>query len=136
MTLKDHYRATRGDLKALLRDIRPGDSLFIINEHVGNWGPSKSYREYIVTDQKAPFTGNPMAQATSHGGLESVPSLLSKERDIYTTRPTGMPNVAVKDSHAAYSDVAHQAAQRVAEIHAEEAAADLATYYKRLAGRR
>ncbi|WP_329623391.1 hypothetical protein OG357_25670 [Streptomyces sp. NBC_01255] len=134
MALKDHYRATRGGRKDLLRDIRPGDHLFVINEHAGNWGPARTYSEWIVTDKKAPFTGHPLAQSPSHGGFDSVPSLLARERDIYTTRPN-VPNLGVRDSHNAFSDVAHQAARRVAEKHAEEAAADMARLYKAV-GRR
>ncbi|MFE0647480.1 hypothetical protein ACFVZH_02665 [Streptomyces sp. NPDC059534] len=133
--MKNHYRATRGDKNALIRDIAPGDSLFIINEHAGDSGPSRTYREYIVTDKKDRLTGHPIVQATSHGGRETVVSVLNRERDIYSARPTGIPNVAVKDSHSAYSDVAHRAAQRAAEAHAEDAAATLASQFRRLARR-
>lgn len=133
--MKNHYRATRGDKKALIRDIRPGDSLFIINEHAGNWGPSKTYREYIVTDKKSRLTGYPIVEATSHGGKESVDSLLAHERDIYTQRPTGIPNVAVKDNHGAYTEEAHRAAKLVGDRHALEASAALADHYRSLARR-
>lgn len=130
--MKTHYRATRGDKNALRRDLRPGMSIFIINEHAGEVGPSKTYREYIVTGKKSLLTGYPIVQATSHGGKESVDNLLAHERDIYTKRPTGMPNVAVKDSYSDYSGTAWDtAAQRAAEAHA----ADLASRYKRLAHR-
>lgn len=134
--MKDHYRATRGDMKALARDIRPGMSIFIINEHAGNWGPSKTYREYIVTDKKSRLTGYPIVEATSHGGKESVDSLLAHERDIYTKRPVGIPNVAVKDKHSDWRGSAWEnAAQQAAEAHAEDAAATLANHYRRLARR-
>ncbi|MFH8627772.1 hypothetical protein ACH4A8_38795 [Streptomyces vietnamensis] len=128
--MKAHYRATRGDKNALRRDLRPGMSIFIINEHAGNWGPSQTYREYIVTDKKSKLTGYPIVQATSHGGTESVDSLLAHERDIYTQRPTSIPNVAVKDSHNAYTEDAHRAAKLVGDLHAMEVSAAMSERYR------
>ncbi|MFD0074276.1 hypothetical protein ACFVIY_17765 [Streptomyces sp. NPDC127166] len=133
--MKDRYRATRGDKNALRRDLRPGDSIFIINEHAGDWGPSQTYREYIVTNKTSLISGYPIVEATSHGGKEPVDSLLARERDIYTQRPTTIPNVAVKDSHAAYTEDAHRTARLVGDLHAMEASAALASHYKRLARR-
>jgi hypothetical protein len=99
-------------------------------------GPSKTYREYIVTDKKSRLSGYPIVQATSNGGTESVDSLLAHERDIYTQRPTGIPNVAVKDSHDAYTEDAQRAAKLVGDLHALEASATLAERYRRLARNR
>ncbi|MFE0651037.1 hypothetical protein ACFVZH_20850 [Streptomyces sp. NPDC059534] len=126
--MKYSYRATRGDQKALLRDIKPGDSLFIVNQHAGCWGPAQTYREYIVTDKKTRLTGQPMVQATSHGGIESVVDVLAREREIYTERPVGIPNVAVKNNHGDWRGSAWEDA-------AERTASTLASRYRNLARR-
>ncbi|MEU6170178.1 hypothetical protein [Streptomyces tanashiensis] len=137
MTLKAHYSATRGGKKDLLRDIRPGDLIYVVHEHSAPAGSAaKSYSEYVVTNEKDfwPNIGFKV-ENTITGGKDSLTGLLCRERDIYTVKPRGMSNRAAREPMDAYSDVAHRAAQRVAEIHAEEAAEDLAACYRRLARR-
>ncbi|WP_030319622.1 hypothetical protein [Streptomyces flavochromogenes] len=132
--MKTVYRATRGDKKALLNDIKPGMSLFVINEHVGNSGPSKTYSEYIVTTEKMPFTRTPVVQSPVTRGKSSLESLLSREREIYTQRPA-LPNLGARDNHSAYTEDAQRTATLVADLHAQEAALAMSREWS-LAGRR
>ncbi|MFJ6348647.1 hypothetical protein ACIQKB_04120 [Streptomyces sp. NPDC092046] len=98
MALKNIYKDTRGDKKSLLRDVRPGDLLYVIHDIADRYVLGKGehgyddphvYSEYIVVADKAPFTRHPMARSTSNGSLESVSQLLSHEREIHTQPPAG-----------------------------------------------
>ncbi|MFD3568456.1 hypothetical protein [Streptomyces sp. NPDC058667] len=141
--MKSTYRATRGDKKALLRDIKPGMSLYVINEHAPitdsrhpgvDAGPGRTYSEWIVTTERSPFVGNVLAQSPTHRGYESVESLLGKEREIHTQRPN-LPLRGARDDHSAYTDKAQRAARQVAERHAKDAAEAMSRQWT-LAGRR
>jgi hypothetical protein len=127
---KNHYRATRGDKKALCRDAQPGTALYVLHDHVAIKGEAgQTYTEWIVTDDTMPFTGNRIAKNPTTGATIPVPSLLAQERDVYTQRPIGIPNRAAMVTHETYSASAHQAAQRVADKHAEDAAKALIRRY-------
>lgn len=98
MALKTVYKDTRGDKKSLLRDVRPGDLLYVIHDVADRYVLGKGphgyddphlYSEYIVTSDRAPFTSHPMVRSTSNGGLQSITQLLSHEREIHTKPPSG-----------------------------------------------
>ncbi|APE21389.1 MULTISPECIES: hypothetical protein [Streptomyces] len=128
--MKTTYHATRGDKKALCRDAKPGTPLYVIHDHVAIKGePSTTYTEWIVTDDTMPFTGNRIAQNPTSGATIPVPSLLAQERAVHTARPAGIPNRAAMVTHETYSAAAHQAAQKVANKHAEDAAKALIRRY-------
>jgi hypothetical protein len=132
--MKTVYRATRGDQKALFRDAKPGTRLYVINDHVGNSGPAKTYSEWVVTTEKMPFTRNPMVQSPVTGGKFSLESLLAQEREIHTQRPS-LPNLGARVNHAAYTEDAQRTATLVADLHANEAATAMSRKWS-LAGRR
>ncbi|MFD3532055.1 hypothetical protein [Streptomyces sp. NPDC058664] len=141
--MKTVYRATRGDKKALLRDIEPGMSLFVINEHAPitddehhpgiDAGPGRTYSEWIVTTKRSPIVGNILAQSPTHNGYQSVDQLLAQEREILTRRPD-LPLRGARDDHSAYTEKAQRAERAVAERHAKEAAAAMSSKWS-LAGR-
>ncbi|GHG15116.1 hypothetical protein ACFFSH_39570 [Streptomyces filamentosus] len=85
--MKTVYKATRGDKKELLRDITPGTPLYVINEHRGG---GLSYSIWVVTDERMPFTRNPIVKSPTHSGWDSLESLLAREREIYTQEPAGI----------------------------------------------
>lgn len=131
MSLKPYYPATRGGEKNFLRDIKPGNQLFVVNEHADN---SKSYSEWIVTD-KIDWLGHREVKSPSHGGRMTAQSLLRKERKVLTQRPSHLPNLDVPDNHGAYTEDAQRAARLVGDLHAMEASAAMSEQYKRLARR-
>ncbi|MET9950181.1 hypothetical protein ABZ135_01350 [Streptomyces sp. NPDC006339] len=103
MALKPVYNDTRGDQKSLLRDIRPGNRIYVIHDiaerYVLGKGPHgydepHYYSEYEVTRDKAPFTGHPMVRCTTTGGLQSITQLHNRERRLYTQLPAGMQHIA------------------------------------------
>jgi hypothetical protein len=103
MALKPVYKATRGDKKSLLRDVRPGDRLYVIHDVADRYVLGKGehgyddphfYSEYVVVRDTAPFTGHSMVRSTSNGGLQSVSQLLSHEREIHTRPPAGIRHIA------------------------------------------
>lgn len=136
MALKSHYPATNRGEKAFIKDAEPGDLLYVIHEHAGNWGPAKSFSEYVVTDQKNfwPSPGYKVMNTVTKG-LDSMTGLLRRERDIYGECPEGMPQAGINPSESDFDHIKAVAAQRVADIHAKEVAQDLAAHYKRLARR-
>ncbi|MEV4424047.1 hypothetical protein AB0K23_01460 [Streptomyces sp. NPDC049602] len=131
--MKHTYKATWGGKKALLRDIKPGVSLFVINEHAPitdphhpgiDAGPGRTYSEWIVTTKRTPLIGSVMAQCTTHGGYEAVESLLAKEREIHTARPN-LPLLGAREDSNAYTAGAQRAERLAAERFARERSADM-----------
>lgn len=100
MALKTTYNATRGDLKSLARDVRPGDRLYVVHDiarNVARYEDAQLYSEYVVTSKRAKASGQLTvcsASDPSGQGVESVGSLLSRERTLYTQLPAGIRNVA------------------------------------------
>ncbi|MER6098361.1 hypothetical protein ABT154_21385 [Streptomyces sp. NPDC001728] len=131
MSLKPYYQATRGGEKSLLRDIKPGDQLFVINEHSDR---GKTYSEWVVTN-KIDWLGHREVESPSHGGRMTAQSLLRKEREVLTQRPSHLPNLGVRDNHSAYTEEAHRAAKLAGDLHAREASASMSERYRRLARR-
>ncbi|MGW4050814.1 hypothetical protein ACWENA_08270 [Streptomyces sp. NPDC004779] len=131
MTLKPCYEATRGGEKSFLRDIKPGDHLFVVNEHSDR---GKTYSEWIVTDKRS-IMGHREVKSPSHGGVLSAQSLLRRERTVLTQRPDHLPNLGVRERHDAYTEDAQRMAKLVGDLHAMEVAAQMADRY-RTAGRR
>ncbi|MFE6815256.1 hypothetical protein [Streptomyces sp. NPDC057677] len=118
MSLKHSYQATRGDEKKLLRDITPGDHLYVINDHSDG---GKSYSEWIVAKTTS-FMGNREAESATSGAVTTVQSLLRKHREVLTQRPSHLPNRGARVSHDAYTEDAQRAANLVGELHAIETA--------------
>jgi len=131
MSLKPYYQATRGGEKNFLRDIQPGDKLFVINEHSDR---GKTYSEWVVTN-KINWLGHREVESPTHGGRMTAQSLLRQEREVLTQRPSHLPNRGVRDNHSAYSEEAHRAAKLVGDLHAMEASTALSEHYRRLARR-
>ncbi|MGW6557907.1 hypothetical protein [Streptomyces hydrogenans] len=134
--MKTVYKATRRDKNALLRDIKPGTKLYVINEHAPisdprhkgvDGGPGRTYSPWVVSNERMPFTGNIIARTPLHDGFEPVESLLAKEREIHTVKPP-YP-MRGPEPHSSYSVEAYLAARDVAERHAEEAAAAMSRRY-------
>jgi hypothetical protein len=141
--MKNVYRATRGDQKALFRDAKPGTRLYVINDHAPitdgrhpgvDAGLGRSYSEWIVTTEKTFITGHPMVQSPSGGPLHRLETLLGHEREIHTTRPN-LPNLGARESHSAYTEHAQRASKAVADRFNEEQAAATSRKWS-LAGRR
>ncbi|MFB7605268.1 hypothetical protein [Streptomyces gardneri] len=114
--MKSTYKATWGGKRALLRDIKPGMSLFVINEHAPitdsrhpgiDVGPGRTYSEWIVTTKRSPLVGNVLAQSVTHRDYESVESLLGKEREIHTQRPN-LPLRGAPESENAFTITAQR----------------------------
>ncbi|KAA6216409.1 hypothetical protein [Streptomyces filamentosus] len=129
MSLKSTYQATRGDERKFLRDIQPGDHLYVINNHSDR---GDTYSEWIVTNKRS-IMGHREVESPSHGGVMSAQSLLRKEREVLTQRPTHLPNLGVRDLHGAYTEDAQRAARLVGDLHAIETANALSAQH---AGRR
>lgn len=129
MSLKSSYQATRGGERNFLRDIKPGDQLFVINQH-SDRGPT--YSEWVVTNKRS-IMGHREVKSPVHGGVMSAQSLLRSEREIFTQRPSHLPNRGARDTHDAYTEDAQRAAKLVADLHAIETANAMANHY---AGRR
>ncbi|MGA5869271.1 hypothetical protein [Streptomyces cinereoruber] len=131
MSLKDKYSDTRGDLRRLAKDARPGDHIYTVTERATSH-PSqdrKVYEEWIVTKSKAFGSDTYYAESTANGGQDSLANILSRHRAVYGRQPVGIPNVAAQVRHETYTAEAHRAAQAVAERHAEEVAARLSRRY-------
>jgi hypothetical protein len=126
MSLQPLYQATRGGEKKFLRDIKPGNQLFVVNEHSDG---SKSYSEWVVSN-KTDWLGHREVESPSHGGRMSAQSLLRKEREVLTKRPTHLPNLGVRDSHSAYTEDAHRTAKLIGDLHAMEASNALAERHR------
>jgi hypothetical protein len=126
MSLQPYYQATRGGEKKFLRDIKPGNQLFVINEHSDR---GKTYSEWVVTS-KVNWLGHREVESPSHGGRMTAQSLLRQEREVLTKRPTHLPNLGVRDSHSAYSEDAHRTAKLVGDLHAMEASNALAERHR------
>ncbi|MEE1813536.1 hypothetical protein PUR59_00525 [Streptomyces sp. SP18ES09] len=131
--MKDSYKATWGGKAALLRDIKPGVSLFVINEHAPitdaryagiDAGPGRTYSEWIVTSKRSPLIGSVMAQSPTHHGYICVDSLLAKERQIYTRRPD-LPLLGAPEAADAYTSGARRAERMAAEQFARERSEDM-----------
>lgn len=132
MALKYKYEATRGGKKDLVRDARPGDTLYVINEHSDR---GKSYSTWVVTDGKTWPSGVREVKCPTTGATWGITQLLASEREVYGQKPAGLPNRAAPVRHNDYSQDAALAAQEVADRFVDEAAVDLAQRYKRLARR-
>lgn len=130
--MKNVYRATRGDKKALFRDAGPGTHLYVINNHADG---GKSYSEWVVTNKLAFEPGVRMAECPATGAETAVSQLLASEREIYSRRPSHLPNRAARVRHDAYNDFAQRAAEEVADRHARDAAETLSRRYRSLARR-
>lgn len=129
MALKPVYKDTRGDKNRLLRDVRPGDKLYVIHDIAGRYvmGVGKHgyddpqvYSEYEVIPDTAPFTGHPMVRNTRNGGTESVSQLHCHEREIHTVLPTHLRNRA-DDTQTATN---RQIAKGANRAHANDTARD------------
>ncbi|MEU2075438.1 hypothetical protein [Streptomyces sp. NPDC013489] len=131
MGLQSSYEATRGGEKKFLRDIKPGDQLYVINEHYDR-GPT--YSEWIVTNTTS-FMGNREVKSPTNGAVTTAQSLLRKERKILTQRPSHLPNLGARDSHDAYTEDAQRAAKAVADLHARQQANTLSQRYRTAASR-
>ncbi|MER5312695.1 hypothetical protein ABT034_33535 [Streptomyces sp. NPDC002773] len=131
MSLKSSYQATRGGEKNFLRDIKPGDQLFVVNEHSDR---GKTYSEWVVTNTHS-FMGYREVKSPSHGGVMTAQSLLRKEREVLTQRPSHLPNRGARDSHDAYTEDAQRAAKLVGDLHAMEASDALSDHYRSLTRR-
>ncbi|MFE7510172.1 hypothetical protein ACFU8I_02925 [Streptomyces sp. NPDC057540] len=131
MSLQSSYKATRGGEKNFLRDIQPGDQLFVINEHSDR---GSTYCEWIVTD-KVDWLGHREVQSPGHGGRMTAQMLLRRERDVYTQRPSHLPNLDVRETHDAYTEEGQAAAQRIGNVRHAQTADALAAKYRRLARR-
>ncbi|WP_185893448.1 hypothetical protein [Streptomyces sp. WAC08241] len=131
MSLKAKYPDTRGGLKELVRDARPGTRLYTVTEYTATaYIPGgKAYSEWVVTDKKSWIDNTFYVRSPSNGSEITIKTLLSKERAVYGQRPANMPNTAAQVRHETYSDAAHRAAQAVADRHADEAAARLSRQY-------
>ncbi|MFC8009137.1 hypothetical protein [Streptomyces cinereoruber] len=131
MSLKPRYKDTRGDLRKLLKDAKPGDRVYVINEHAvsGRGEDKKTYSEWVVTNSRTLGTNAYYVESPSHGGQMGLDQLLCQRRAVYGSKPAGMPNLAAKHPHDAYSDAAQRAALIAAERHAEEAAQALSRQY-------
>ncbi|MFE9738831.1 hypothetical protein [Streptomyces sp. NPDC006477] len=130
MSLKPYYTATRGSEKDFLRDIKPGDHLYVVNEHSDR---GKSYSEWIVTNKR--FLGALEVKSPAHGGTMTAQRLLRLEREVLTQRPSHLPNRGAKDRHDAYTEDAQRAAKLVGDLHAMEASTALSEHYRSLARR-
>ncbi len=126
MGLKYKYESTsRRDTKELARNVRPGDRLYVIHDVSQVVAPledAQLYSEFIVTKDKAPFTGTPMVcSASAHRlvGGTSVTSLLVRYGEVYTERPVGIRNIA--EEPPLLPEFQHLAA-RVAREHAADVA--------------
>lgn len=131
MSLQYNYQATRRGEKQFLRDIKPSDRLYVINDHQDG---GKSYSEWIVTD-KIDWLGHRVVESPSHGGRMTAQSLLRQERKVFSECPSHLPNRGAKVRHDAYTEEAQRAAKLVGDLHAMEAATALADRYKRPARR-
>ncbi|MBB4985011.1 hypothetical protein [Streptomyces nymphaeiformis] len=140
--MKHTYKATWGGKKALLRDIKPGMSLFVINEHAPitdprhpgiDAGPGRTYSEWIVTTKRSTLIGDILAQSPTHHGYEAVTSLLAKEREIHTQRPD-LPLRGGPEDEIALSASAQRAARKATERHIRDASEGMSRRWA-LAGR-
>ncbi|WP_327160536.1 hypothetical protein [Streptomyces zaomyceticus] len=131
MALSYMYKATRGGKKDLIRDARPGDRLYVINEHSDR---GKTYSVWVVTDGKTWPSGVREVECPTTGATWGITQLLSHEREIYGQKPAGMPNRATPHLADYDQDIA-LAAQEVTDRFVDEAAVNLAQHYKRLARR-
>lgn len=129
MSLKSSYQATRGGERNFLRDIQPGNHLYVINHHSDR---GQTYSEWIVTNKRT-LMGHREVESPVHGGTMSAQSLLRSEREVFTQRPTHLPNRGARVSHDAYTEDAQRMAGLVGDLHAIETANALASRY---AGRR
>lgn len=126
MGLKYKYESTsRRDIKELARNVRPGDHLYVIqdvSQIVAPLEDAQLYTEFIVTKDKAPFTGTPMVCSTSAHrlvGTTSVTSLLIHYGDVYSQRPAGIRHIA--EEPPLLPEFQHLA-ERVAREHAADVA--------------
>lgn len=129
--MKNTYKATWGGKKALLNDIKPGMSLFVINEHAPitdsrhpnvDAGPGRTYSEWIVTTKRS--LGDILAQSPTHDGYQTVKSLLAQEREIHTQRPN-LPLRGGPEDETALTAAAQRAARKTTERHIREASQDM-----------
>ncbi|WP_328941541.1 hypothetical protein OG259_07660 [Streptomyces sp. NBC_00250] len=132
MSLKYQYRATRGGKKDLIRDARPGDTVYVINEHSDR---GMSYSVRVVTNERSWPSGVLMVECPATGATWSITQLLASEREVYGQQPAGLPNRAARVRHADYNQDAELARQEVSDRLVDSKAVDLAQHYKRLARR-
>jgi len=130
MALKNIYKDTRGDKKSLLRDVRPGDVLYVIHDigdrYVAGQGvygyeDAQLYSVWVVVNERSwPSISLMVARAgnTSGRGDQSLSQLLHHEREIHTIQPM---HVRCMDDQRWVVD-AHTFAARVAEEHKKELA--------------
>ncbi|MFE6785173.1 hypothetical protein ACFVFF_23240 [Streptomyces sp. NPDC057680] len=131
MSLKPSYQATRGDEKKFLREISPGDHLYVVNEH---YDRGNTYSEWIVTNTRS-LTGNKEVESPTNGATTTAQSLLRKHREVLTQRPSHLPNLGVRETHDAYTEEGQRAAQRIGDVRATQAANSLSERYRSLARR-
>lgn len=118
MALKTTYKATRGDLKSLARDVRPGDRLYVVHDvarNIARYEDAQLYSVYVVTSKRAIASGQLtvcLASDPSGRGVESVGSLLSRERTLYTELPAGIRNIAGRGPQVATNQQVGTAATR------------------------
>ena len=132
MPLKFKYEATRGGKRSLIRDARPGDYIYVKNDHAGG---GKSYSVRVVTNMRAWPSGVLIVECPTTHATWSITQLLASERELYGQQPAGMPNRAAKVRFGDEAEAAALAAQEVADRFVDSDAVDLAQHYKRLARR-
>ncbi|MFG2328267.1 hypothetical protein ACGFMM_01440 [Streptomyces sp. NPDC048604] len=126
MALKSEYNATRGDLKRLVKDVRPGDRLYVVHNiarNLARYEANKLYSEYIVTSKRAIASGQLTvcsASDPSGQGVESVGGLLSRERTVYTQLPAGIRDMAGRGPQVATDQQVGNAATRAMNRALEE----------------
>ncbi|MFD6360185.1 hypothetical protein ACFWFX_10060 [Streptomyces roseolus] len=126
MSLKTVYDINkRGGERNFLRDIKPGDHLFVINNHSDR---GNTYSEWIVTN-KHTLMGHREVKSPSHGGVMSAQSLIRREQQVFTQRPERMPNLGVRDLHDEYTADAQRVAKLVGDLHAIETANAMSRQY-------
>jgi hypothetical protein len=135
MALKPVYKATRGDKKRLIEDVKPGDILYTVHDVADRYVTGKGahgyedaqlYSIHIVTADRSWPSGHLMTcspHSTSGRGEEGVGQLLTREREVLTQQPAGMRNIG--DNPRAIVN-AEKLAERIARLHAEEVAANRA----------
>ncbi|MET9376262.1 hypothetical protein ABZX98_19250 [Streptomyces sp. NPDC002992] len=135
MALKSVYKATRGDRKRLVEDVRPGDILYVVHDVADRYVTGKGaygyedaqlYSVHIVTADRSWPSGHLTTcspHSTSVRGTESIVQLLAREREVFTEEPVGIRNIS-SNPRAAVD--AQKLAAKIARLHAEEVAADRA----------
>lgn len=130
MALKTTYKATRGDARHLIRNVKPGDILYVVHDIAdryvmgkGGYEDPQLYSIHIVTADRGWPSGDPMvcsSASTSGSGTESIKGLLGRAREIHTQPPAGIQHIG---SMRADLVSAKQLAAHVTRLHAKEVAA-------------